>query len=84
MNYQLKNFQLAQNRKTLCATADLILENKVCICGIKLIRNRNKTLFLSFPTQKSGDYYVEIIRMLDPSMQKSIEQEMIALYQCKS
>ncbi len=84
MHYQIENFCAATNRTTLCATADLILENKVCICGIKLIRNRNGTLFLSFPTHKLGDCYVEIIRMLDPSMQKSIEQEMIALYQRKS
>lgn len=84
MHYQIENFCVATNRTTLCATADLILENKVCIHGIKLIRGKNKKLFLSFPTHKSGDKYIEIIAMLDYHMKKSIEQQMIALYHSKT
>lgn len=84
MHYKIENFCAAANRTTLCATADLVLENKVCIYGIKLIRGKNKTLFLSFPTHKSGNKYVEIIAMLDSNMKKAIEQQMIDLYHSRT
>lgn len=81
MRYQIENFYAPSNRPTLCATADLVLENEVVVYGIKLIRRKNGTLFLAFPTHKSGNRYTDIIEVLDSAMRESIEQEMVRRYE---
>ena len=81
MKYTLQHFYIPYNRPTLCATADLVLENEVVVYGIKLIRRKNGTLFLAFPTHKSGNRYTDIIEVLDSAMRESIEREMVHRYE---
>lgn len=76
--FSLNNLQVQEGTHTLLATADLILYNEVLIAEIKLIF-RKKQLFLSMPTRRKGNKYVEVVQ-LSEKLHRDVEREFITQY----
>ncbi len=77
-SFSLNNLQVQEGTHTLLATADLILYNEVLIAEIKLIF-RKKQLFLSMPTRRKGNKYVEVVQ-LSEKLHRDVEREFITQY----
>lgn len=77
-SFSLNNLQVQEGTHTLLATADLTLYNEVLIAEIKLIF-RKKQLFLSMPTRRNGNKYVEVVQ-LSEKLHRDVEREFITQY----
>lgn len=62
----------SDQKNTLLATADLCLDDKVMIFGIKLIRRKDGSSFVSLPTRKSGSKYLAEARITDEELLKKV------------
>ncbi|MDD3202466.1 MAG: septation protein SpoVG family protein [Pygmaiobacter massiliensis] len=74
----MNNLQVQEGTHTLLATADLTVYNEVSISEIKLIF-RKKQLFLSMPTRRKGNKYVEVVQ-LSEKLHREVEREFVAQY----
>ena len=77
-SFSLSNLQVQEGTHTLLATADLTVYNEVSISEIKLIF-RKKQLFLSMPTRRKGNKYVEVVQ-LSEKLHRDVEREFITQY----
>lgn len=79
LHFEILNFTLLDN-PTLKATADLLFENQVTVCGVKVISKSDKTLFVAMPTKKAGDKYKPDVLIVDRRLKSMIQRQMIHHY----
>ena len=82
MTFEILNFQVNPGPGTLKATADVCFENKVTVCGARLVQNkRTGRLFLSLPTRKVGTAYEPQVLIIDKHLHNAVEKRMIDYFQ---
>lgn len=78
MTFEILNFQVNPGPGTLKATADVCFENKVTVCGARLVQNKKTgCLFLSLPTRKVGTAYEPQVLIIDKRLHNAVEKQMI-------
>ena len=78
MTFEILNFRVNPGPGTLKATADVCFENKVTVCGARLVQNkRTGCLFLSLPTRKVGTAYEPQVLIIDKRLHNAVEKQMI-------
>lgn len=78
MTFEILNFRVNPGPGTLKATADVCFENKVTVCGARLVQNkRTGCLFLSLPTRKVGTAYEPQVLIIDKHLHNAVEKQMI-------
>jgi len=78
MTFEILNFRVNPGPGTLKATADVCFENKVTVCGARLVQNKkNGCLFLSLPTRKVGTAYEPQVLIIDKRLHNAVEKQMI-------
>ena len=82
MTFEILNFRVNPGPGTLKATADVCFENKVTVCGARLVQNkRTGRLFLSLPTRKVGTAYEPQVLIIDKHLHNAVEKRMIDYFQ---
>ena len=82
MTFEILNFKVHSGPGTLKATADVCFENKVTVCGARLVQNkRTGCLFLSLPTRKVGTAYEPQVLIIDKHLHNAVEKRMIDYFQ---
>lgn len=79
LQFEILNFTLL-NSSTLKATADLLFENQITVCGVKVISKNDKTLFVAMPTKKAGNKYKPDILIVDRQLKANIQRQMLQRY----
>lgn len=79
LQFEILNFTLVDS-PTLKATADLLFENQVTVCGVKVISKNDKTLFAAMPTRKVGDKYKPHILVVDRQLKAEIQRQTLQRY----
>ncbi len=78
MTFEILNFRVNPGPGTLKATADVCFENKVTVCGARLVQNKKTgCLFLSLPTRKVGTAYEPQVLIIDKRLHNAVEKQMI-------
>ena len=78
MTFEILNFRVNPGPGTLMATADVCFENKVTVCGARLVQNKKTgCLFLSLPTRKVGTAYEPQVLIIDKRLHNAVEKQMI-------
>lgn len=78
MTFEILNFRVNPGPGTLKATADVCFENKVTVCGARLVQNKKTgCLFLSLPTRKVGTAYKPQVLIIDKRLHNAVEKQMI-------
>ena len=78
MTIEILNFRVNPGPGTLKATADVCFENKVTVCGARLVQNKKTgCLFLSLPTRKVGTAYEPQVLIIDKRLHNAVEKQMI-------
>lgn len=78
MTFEILNFRVNPGPGTLKATADVCFENKVTVCGARLVQNKKTgCLFLSLPTLKVGTAYEPQVLIIDKRLHNAVEKQMI-------
>ena len=78
MTFEILNFRINPGPWTLKATADVCFENKVTVCGARLVQNKKTgCLFLSLPTRKVGTAYEPQVLIIDKRLHNAVEKQMI-------
>lgn len=82
MTFEILNFRVNPGPGTLKATADVCFENKVTVCGARLVQNkRTGCLFLSLPTRKVGTAYEPQVLIIDKRLHNAVEKRMTDYFQ---
>ena len=78
MTFEILNFRVNPGPGTLKATADVCFENKVTVCGARLVQNKKTgCLFLSLPTRKVGTAYEPQVLIIDKRLHNAVEKQKI-------
>lgn len=78
MTFEILNFRINPGPGTLKATADVCFENKVTVCGARLVQNKKTgCLFPSLPTRKVGTAYEPQVLIIDKRLHNAVEKQMI-------
>lgn len=78
MTFEILNFRINPEPGTLKATADVCFENKVTVCGARLVQSKKTgCLFLSLPTRKVGTAYEPQVLIIDKRLHNAVEKQMI-------
>ena len=78
MTFEILNFRVNPGPGKLTATADVCFENKVTVCGARLVQNKKTgCLFLSLPTRKVGTAYEPQVLIIDKRLHNAVEKQMI-------